>query len=178
MSLLECLSKIEDPRRAEGLRYSLLQMFSMLILSGLCGHFGGRPVRRFTHANGEIFIKELALKHPIPSHVSFSTFLNSIPKEDLIRVFHAWTASFVPLEKGTDISGDGKALRSTNLDKKGEDFDSIVSFFCQESGLIHSIAEYRNAKKGEGEIVRLLLIRLKDMGLTLHLDALHCQKKQ
>jgi len=178
MSLEECLKEIQDPRRKEGLRYNLHQMFSMLVISGLCGHFGGRAVARFSKSNSTLFTKELKLKHQPPSHVSFSSFLNRIPQSALISAFHKWTTNYVPLSATDNISGDGKSLKSTKGDNKGKSFQAIVTLFTHKSGLAHSIAEYRNEKKSEIHVVQFLLERLKDMGITIFLDALHCQKKQ
>ena len=64
------------------------------------------------------------MKHPVPSHTSFNTFLNNIPDEQFIEAFHNWTSNYIPLsefQKG--VSGDGKALKSTS-DNKGRSFQS------------------------------------------------------
>lgn len=178
MSLEESLLLIQDPRRKEGMRHTLYQMFSMIILSGLCGHFGARGVERFSKANSKILIELLKLKHPVPSHTSFNTFLNNIPDEEFIAAFHSWTDSYVqPSELQKGISGDGKALKSTT-DYKGRSFQAVVTFFTHESGLAHSISTYRNEKTSEIHVVQFLMDRLKDMGITMYLDAVHCQKKQ
>lgn len=121
MRLIESLGLVNDPRRKEGMRHNLYQMFSMILLSGLCGHFGARGVERFSKAHANTFAELLKLKHPVPSHTSFNTFLNSIPGEELINAFHSWTNDYVPLEK-EGVSGDGKALKSTLGDKKGRSF--------------------------------------------------------
>ena len=179
MRLKESLLKIQDPRRKEGMRHNLYQMFSMVILSGLCGHFGGRGVERFSKAHGKTFTDLLQLKHPVPSHTSFNTFLNDIPDEEFIAAFHNWTNSYIPLsefQKG--VSGDGKALKSTTEAHKGGSFQAVVTFFTHNSGLAHSISTYRNEKASEIHIVQFLMDRLKDMGITMFLDAVHCQKKQ
>jgi hypothetical protein len=178
MSLEESLLSIQDPRRKEGMRHNLYQMFSMIILSGLCGHFGARGVRRFSKANSKIFKELLKLKHPVPSHTSFNTFLNNIPDEQFIEAFHNWTSNYIPLsEFKKGVSGDGKALKSTS-DNKGRSFQAVVTFFTHTSGLAHSISTYRNEKASEIHIVQFLMDRLKDMGITMYLDAVHCQKKQ
>lgn len=176
MSLINSLQKIKDPRRKEGMRHNLYQMFSMIVLSGLCGHFGARGIERFSKAYEKPFTDLLFLKHPVPSHTSFNTFLNNIPQVELITAFHEWTNSYVPLEK-EGISGDGKALKSTLGDKKGRSFQAVVTFFTHESGLAHSIATYRNEKASEIHVVQFLLNRLQDMGIVMYLDAVHCQKK-
>ena len=62
MTLEECLLEIEDFRRDQGKRHSHHQMFSMLIISNLCGHFGGRGVARLTRIHKEIFKECLGLK--------------------------------------------------------------------------------------------------------------------
>ena len=78
------------------------------------------------------------------------------------------------------MSGDGKSLKSTlsHGTDENQDFCAVVSFYVQKTGLTYLIADYRNKKIGEAEIVRDLLSSLKDKGLILTLDALHCSKKQ
>ena len=68
-----------------------------------------------------------------------------------------------------------KALKSTTY-YNGSSFQAVVTFFTHQSGLSHSIATYRNEKVSEIHIVQFLLDRLKDMGVTMYLDAVHCQK--
>lgn len=180
MSLLEYLTKVTDFRRAQGQRFTQDQMFSMIILGNLCGHFGGRPLETFTQANADILIAELNLKHKPPSHVSFSTFINQTDESQMIDAFNAWTADYVPLERGDLVSADGKALGATLTDSQGknQNFQAIVSTFCQQSGLVYALERYENGKASEINVVRFLITQLNNMGLTLFLDALHCQKKR
>lgn len=180
MSLYELFDQVNDPRRKEGLRTTLPQMFCMITLSNLCGHFGGRPIERFAKANSELFIKELNLKHGIPSHVIFTDVLNRVDSKELIKAFNKWAADFVAVEKGDLVSGDGKALGSTVTHQHGtkQNFEAVVSIFCQKSGLVRAIEQYQNSKESEIDIVRFLIKQLHGMGMTFHLDALHAQKKQ
>lgn len=180
MSLFEIFENIQDPRRKEGLRTTLPQMFSMIIISNLCGHFGGRPIARFSKLYNDTFTKELGLKHGVPSHVIFSDILKRVDSSELISAFNKWSKDFVPLKKGDLVSGDGKALASTVSDQHGrsQNFQAVVSIFCHESGLVRAIGEYQNSKQSETDIVRFLIGQLNGMGLTFYLDALHTQKKQ
>lgn len=180
MDLGHYFTKIADFRRSQGRRYTKEQMFGMIVISNLCGYFGGRGVARFTEHNQTTFIEELNLKHPPPSHVSFSTFINGVDETQMVNAFNAWTAQAIPLDKGARISGDGKALRSTVTDanSKKQDFQAIVSLFCQESGLVYALERYRNGKSSEINVVRFLINQLHSMGVTFFLDALHIQKKQ
>jgi len=178
MSLYEVFEGIEDPRRKEGLRTTLPQLLCMIIISNLCGHFGGRPISRFSKLYEATFRKELGLKHRVPSHVIFSDILKRIDSKELIMFFNKWAKDFVPLEKGDLVSGDGKALASTVTDhhENTQNFQAVVSVFCQESGLVRAIGEYQNNKQSEIDIVRFLVVQLSDMGLVFCLDALHTQK--
>ena len=180
MTLHEALSKIEDPRRSVGLRITLEQMLTMIFISNLCGHFGGRAISKFSKLCEPLFKKKLKLKHKVPSHVTFSNLINRIDQKELISSFQEWTKSYVTLEKGQRISGDGKALCSTvnNEQNSNQDYQAIVSLFCQESGLIYSLEEYKNKKESEIGIARLLIKDLENMGVSIFLDALHTQKKQ
>lgn len=179
-SLIEIFAQVKDPRRSQGLRITLPQIFCIITISNLCGHFGGRGIFRFANANKEIFIKELNLKHGIPSHVIFSDLLNRVNSSHLIKAFNKWASYYVPIKKGDLVSGDGKALMSTvsNRNKSSQKFEAVVSVFSQESGLVRAIAKYENSKESEIDIVTFLIENLKDLGMTLHLDALHAQKKQ
>ncbi len=62
-----------------------------------------------------------------------------------------------------------------NMHDSGQDFQAVVSMFCQQRGLVRVIGEYRNAKKSEVEF-RNLLQHLKDAGAIIRTDALHTQK--
>jgi len=163
------LEQVDDPRRSQGLRVTLDQMFCIIIISNLCGYFGGRPVAKFGQLHEATLTKLLGLKHPVPSHVVFSDLMNRVDEQQLIKAFNEWTKNYVPLKKGDLLSGDGKALGSTvkNAHNKKQTFTGIVSLFCQKSGLVHSIQQYENAKISEQNIVRLLVNKLKTKGLVL-----------
>lgn len=178
MTLYECLSSVEDPRRAEGMRANLQQMFCMIIISNLCGHFGGRPIARFAEAYEQDFTQMLKLQHGVPSHVTFTDLINRVDQGELISAFNQWSETYVPLSAGEAVSGDGKALGATVSQAHGnqQDFQAIVSIFCQKSGLVRSLEQYRNAKVSEINVVQFLIEQLKDMGITIVLDALHTKK--
>ena len=180
MTLENFLTEVQDPRRKQGQRITLTQLFSLIIISNLCGHFGGRPIARFAKNHHLGFTKELGLKYEIPSHVTISGFINKVDQQEMINAFNNWTNFYVPLEKNQAISGDGKALGSTvsNPSDHSQDFQAIVSLFCQDSGLIYALEQYKNKKESEINVVRFLVEKLEGMGLNIFLDALHCQKKQ
>jgi len=181
IALEQYLWDVPDPRRAQGKRISKSQLFAIIVLSNLCGHLGGRPIARFAKNYKETFIKELNLKHKkVPSHVTITDFINRVDQQAMINAFNNWASNFVDLQKGDFVSGDGKVLGSTVIhpSTKKQDFQAIVSLFCQHSGLVYAIEKHRQQKENEIDVVRFLIGKLKDMGLNIFLDALHCQKKQ
>jgi hypothetical protein len=170
MNLLEILSEeVTDPRRLQGMRTTMAQMFKIIIISNLCGHFGGRAVAKFSKNYAKTFTELLNLKHPPPSHVTFSDLLNRTDEKQLIKAFNRWAKDYVDLEDNAFVSGDGKALGSTVTNAHGsrQNFQAVVSLFCQKSGLVHSLETYKNAKESEINVVRFLVKQLKAKGLVL-----------
>jgi hypothetical protein len=136
----------------------------------------------FCMAHGETLKQELALRHDIPSYVTFRDILTRIDDAQLVSAFNNWARGLTPIKQGSWISGDGKALSSTLTDSQGnhQDFMAVVSLFSQESGLVLSLERYSNRGKESGEMdkVRFLIGQLKEMGAIIRLDALHTQKKR
>lgn len=168
MSLLNILSsQVKDPRRLQGQRISMPQALVVVFISHLCGHYSSRKIAFFGKTHESTFTDLLSLKHGIPSHVSFSNLLNRINEQELINAFNSWTKDYVPLEKGEQISGDGKVLASTvaNPHSKLQRFTAIVSLFCQKSGLVRSLEAYEQPKGNELNIVRHLIELLQAKGM-------------
>ena len=55
---------------------------------------------------------------------------------------------------------------------------SVVSLYCQRTGLTLALQDYTDQKTGEMSVIRDLLAGLQDRGVVLTLDALHAQKKR
>lgn len=181
MSLLEAFSKLSDPRRAQGKRFTLPQVLALVFLSYLCGYHSYRKIMKFGQSCEELLGKELGLMQGIPSYVTIREVLESLDESSCIDSFNTWAGSYVgELAEGEAVSLDGKSLSSTlqAYQEHSQDFKAIVSVFAQKTGLIYQIATYRNKKISEIEIVRQLLGSLQNKGLLLCADALHCQKKQ
>lgn len=181
MDLLTALSSVKDPRRSQGQRVSLEQVLLMSILGYLCGATGYRGISRFSKAYCDSLTDLLGLKHPVPSHVTFADVLSRVDQQQVIAAFNKWAQGFVALQPYSWLSGDGKALGSTVSDVHGthQDFQAVVSFFAQNSGLVHSLKQYSNKEKarGEDDLVRFLVSELAAIGAIISLDALHTQKK-
>lgn len=84
------------------------------------------------------------------------------------------------VDAGDWVAGDGQALRSTvtNAVTSAQSFSSVVSLYCQRTGLTLAVRDYQSSKSHEGFVLRELLDHLRDRGVIVTLDALHCQKKR
>ncbi|WP_345071252.1 hypothetical protein [Hymenobacter fastidiosus] len=60
----------------------------------------------------------------------------------------------------------------------GQTFVSVVSLYCQRTGLTLALQDYTDKKTGESSVIHALLDGLQHRGVVLTLDALHAQKKR
>lgn len=180
MILINSFATLTDHRRAQGLRITQSQVLTMVVVAYVCGYFSYRKIATFAKAYADLFTESLGLKHPVPSFMTFRDIIVHTDQAELIDVFNAWAKDFVSLDATDWVSGDGKSLCSTvsNAHGHSQDFQSIVSFFAQKTGMVVLLETYRNKKTSEIDIVNGLLNSLKDRNLHFVLDALHIQKKQ
>lgn len=179
MSLSTFMKSIPDPRRGQGQRYPIESILWIIFLGISCGYVGYRSIAKFGKSNGSYFASIFGLKHGLPSHVTIRQVLSNLDKEALKESFQSWCCS-QELSPMDWVSGDGKSLKSTleSYFESSQDFCSIVSLYVQKTGLSYAIADYRNKKVSEPQILRELLPALQDKGVILTLDAIHTQKKQ
>ncbi len=180
MNLIECLNEIKDFRRKAGLRYELVSLLLITIMSIMSGKTGYREIASFTNANKKIFKKFFKSKtKKLPSHVTFRTVIKGIDFDEVLAVFHKWSQEYVTIEAHEFLSVDGKSLGSTITDYSNsyQNFVSLVSVFSHKRGLVIGVSKIENKKESEIPTVEELIkiLGLKDVTFTL--DALHCQKK-
>lgn len=179
MSLSECFEQLEDPRKSSGLRNPLPALLCMVTMSYLSGYTGYRATATFMKGNQEIFKKMFNLKHPPLGHTQLRTVFQRLDFSAINKVFHQWVNSFVSIEKGEWLSGDGKALSSTIKDAHGnaQEYELMVRLFSQKLKIVTHSATTKS-KATELKAMQALLKTLKLKGVIITLDALHCQKKQ
>ena len=178
MSLYECFEQVEDPRKLSGLRNPLPALLSMVVMSYLSGYTGYRATAVFMKGNREAFMDMFDLKHRPLGHTQLRTIFQRLDFDSINQAFFRWINSFVTIEKGEWLSGDGKALASTvkNTFNSAQDFELMVRLFSQKLGLVLQSRTTTN-KSGEQKALQDLLKALEQKGVIITLDALHCQKK-
>ncbi len=178
MELAEFFAQVRDPRRSQGQRFPLPALLWMTFLAIATGSKGPRKMAQFCRSNAVFFTAYFGLRHGIPSYGSFRDLLQALDKDALAQAFGRW---FAPQARAGDwVAGDGQSLRSTVQDAQqaSQSFASVVSLYCQRTGLTVAVQDYTDKKTGELSVVRELLAGLQDRGVVLTLDALHAQKKR
>lgn len=177
MELAEFFTHVRDPRRAQGQRFPLPALLWMTFLAIATGSQGPRKMAQFCRSNAEFFTVYFGLRHGVPSYGPLRELLQALDKDALAQAFGRW---FSPQAQAGDwVAGDGQSLRSTvqGAHTAGQSFASVVSLYCQRTGLTLALQDYTDKKTGELSVVRELLASLQNRGVVLTLDALHAQKK-
>jgi len=90
MNLLEMLSKVEDPRSAHGLRFSLQNFLIMCIMEIMSGHYSYRGIGRFLKNNEQDIRRIFGSHHGVPCYVSVRDILQIIDFEEFPAEFNQW----------------------------------------------------------------------------------------
>lgn len=177
-SLYECLNVVKDHRRAQGQRTPMSAFLEMIVLAGMSGHFGFRPISRFITKNEAFFVERYKLEHGTPAYATLRNFTKELDYKSLCSSLLAWGSQY--LEQEEWISIDGKAIGSTVTDchDSQQNFKSMVSMFCNKKGIVINSLSIEMKKDHEGQAARDLIALCELKGITFTMDALHCQKKR
>jgi len=177
-SLYEYLNGVKDFRRAQGMRTPMSAFLEMIVLAGMSGHFGFRPISRFISTNEDYFVKRYNLDHGTPAYATLRNFIKQLDYRELCAALFKWGNQYI--EQGDWVSIDGKAIGSTltNPQDSKQNFKSMVSMFCEKKGIVINSISIENKNDGEGQAARELIEMCELKGITFTLDALHCQKKR
>ena len=176
MELAEFFQQVRDPRRPQGQRFSLSALRWMTFLAIASGYTGPRKMAQFGRSNAAFFAAYFGLRHGLPSYGAFRDLLQALDKDALAQAFGRWFTS--QTQAGDWVAGDGQSLRSTvqGAQQASQSVVSLVSLYCQRTGLTPALQDYTDQKTGEMSVIRDLLAGLQDRGVALTLDALHAQK--
>lgn len=178
-SLLSYLEKLTDKRRAEGKRHPIELILIIVIMSTMSRYYGYRGIERFIKKNRSALMECLNPgKNMLPSLATIRRVLMGVDFNEFSELFKQWALGQTNIPKDTWISLDGKCLRNTvtDYDNSFQNFVSIVSAYCQASGLVISIDNYHSKKISEIAVVREMIEDLGIEGVIFTMDALHIKK--
>ncbi|TAF39819.1 MAG: ISAs1 family transposase [Oscillatoriales cyanobacterium] len=177
-SIKEFFSLIEDPRREQGIRHTLENVLTIVIMAILSGHQGLRGFSRFAESNDSDLTELLNLKYGVPCYSTFRDLLLGLNEQLVVSQFMTWMHQY-HADMGDDfIALDGKVVKST---VKGgnttfQNFVSVVTAFGHQSGMAYGMKSFENGKSGE---IAALQDLLEDLGVrekVFTVDALHAKK--
>ncbi len=179
-NLYNQLNDIPDVRRKQGQKFSYAAFLEMVILAGMSGRFGINGISRFMKQNEEFFKSRYQLKYGVPSQTTIFNILRVVDFSELNNFLLKWMEPHIEKDDERWLSIDGKVLCSTVSDVNNykQNFQSIVSAFCSSKDIVVLCKDYENNKSNEIKAAQDLIDQLEIKGITMTLDALHCQKKQ
>lgn len=177
--IIEFFNSLEDPRRAQGQRYKLSDVLTIVIMAILSGHQGLRGFTRFAKANEKDLTTVLDLKHGVPCYYTFRSILLELNEQLLVSKFIQWVKDYFPDSEDEFIALDGKSIKATSSGGQTsmQNFVAVVSAFGHQSGIVHGMQSFENGKSGEADALRDLVSRLGLKDTVFTMDALHSQKK-
>lgn len=180
MSLIEHLQQVPEFRAARGQRHPLWLVLLLIILGGMMGYWGYRPLAEFTEGYGREVCRrlELAEDTKLPSYSTFRRVMQQLDYQVLAALFTQWVQAEHQAESGEWFSADGKSIKSsvTDYDQAQQNFVSLGSLFAHQRGVVQAVMPMENKLISEQEVVRGLLAAVGLSGVGVTMDALHCQK--
>lgn len=181
-TLLEKLSKIDDPRIERGKLHPLQSILSIYLCATVCNRTGWDEVVDFAKSRETFFSGMLHLPNGIPSADTFARVIERIHPKMLQTVLLEWLECHqekkVIQEKDEDqlkqISLDGKTLRSSYGSDEADKACHIVHAWAGEQNVIvaqEAVAEKTNEITAMKTIVDNIVLN----GSIVSIDAIGCQ---
>ena len=177
--LLNALSEVPDPRRAEGKRYPLAPLLLFTVLALLSGATSYRRIIIFLDqrriALNAVF--GVALKRA-PSVNTLRGVLQELDGDALEQAFRRHAEGLLPVtEPGRMpvIALDGKTLKGSFDHLNDRKAAQALSAFASEAAILLAHSEI-DVKSNEIPAAQQMIAELGLTGVLFTADALHCQK--
>ena len=171
-NILTYLETIPDPRTSR-LKYRLVDIVGIAILSKICGAEGWEDMHEFADSRQEWLQSFMDLPGRPPSADTFRRVISHIAPDAFLSAFLEWMKAVQDILPEL-VSIDGKTLRSAA--KYGDNPLHIVSAWCEKNRMI--LGQVRNeAKSNEIAAIPELLKQLTlPLGCIITIDAAGTQK--
>lgn len=175
-SITAHFADVEDPRRDEGKRHSLIAIFVMALCAVICHADTWPEIEEFARSKEGWFRQFLELPHGIPTQYTFRRLFLLVDPEQLQKSFLAWIETVQETTSGDVVAIDGKALRRAFAQggKKG-----MIHMVNAWSSLNHLVLGQVKVDKKSNEITAIP--RLLDMlvlnNCIVTIDAMGCQRE-
>jgi predicted transposase YbfD/YdcC len=172
----EALSSLPDPRRRQGIRYPLVSVVVIALMSMVCGCDDAEAMEVWGEANAQWLAGILDLPHGTPTQDVFLAVFAAIDPAAFRTVFLSWM-DLLRRElsvAGKHIAVDGKTSRRSFDTAKDKLAIHTVSAWLSEEGLV--LGQIKTAEKSNEITAIPELLRGLDLrGATVTIDAMGCQ---
>src|SRR3954463_13294483 len=177
--LLDALTEVPDPRRAEGKRYPLAPLLLFTVLALLSGATSYRRIISFLEQR-RIVLNALfgcSLKRA-PSLNTLRAILRTLDRDTLEEAFRRHAQGLLPAsEPGRMpvIALDGKTLKGSFDHLTDRKAAQVLSAFASEAAILLAHSDI-DVKSNEIPAAQRMIAELGLTGVLFTADALHCQK--
>jgi predicted transposase YbfD/YdcC len=171
VGLPEVLSRVADPRRRQGRRYTLVSILLIALAATAAGAQTFAAIGEWAADAPAAVLARLGIGRAAPSEKTIRRLLQRLDGDGLDTLLGAWTWLRAKTIGGvTVISFDGKTLRGAR-DATGR-LTHLLAGICQTTGLI--VAQKAvDGKTSEVPVLRELLATLDITGCVITADAAH-----
>lgn len=173
----EVLSRLKDPRRAQGRRYPLESVVVSALMAMVCGCDDAEAMSVWSRVNEDWLTGFLSLPHGSPSQDVYLSVFSSIDPIAFADLFAQWVLLLRGrlTESFSHIAIDGKTTRGSHDYAADRLALHTVSAWTSDAGLVLA-QRYVDAHSNEIEAIPELLKLLDLRGATVTMDAMGCQK--
>lgn len=175
LSLIGCMKEVPDPRAPYNQRHKFLDIIIIAITAILCGMDTWNEIEDWAHSKKEWLETFLELPSGIPSHDTINRVFQMIDPEQFHEAFFRWTNAVAGKIEGV-VAIDGKTIRRSKEDSKGNRPSHVVSAWACEASLVLGqlrVDEKTNEIKAIPELLDLLCLK----GCVVTIDAMGTQKE-
>lgn len=176
--LLDALSEVPDPRRAEGKRYPLAPLLLFTVLALLSGATSYRRIIIFLEQRRVVLntLFDFSLKRA-PSINTVRTVLQGLDGDALEQAFRRHAEGLLARTRGRMpvIALDGKTLKGSFDHLNDRKAAQALSAFASEAAILLAHSEIDD-KSNEIPAAQRMIAELGLSGVLFTADALHCQK--
>lgn len=173
--LTDYLAKIPDPRKARGIRHSLMALLSLSVCAALCGIVTFEGIAGWSQTLTEQALRVLGFRRgKPPSEPTIRRLLQSINTDLVDRYLTQWVIKKLQEGSISSIALDGKTLRGS-YDGEGKPLH-LLSAIVHKQGVVVAQKKVPD-KTNEIPMVKTLLKNLDLEGTVVTSDAMHTQNK-
>ena len=175
-ALTTSFQSLTDPRVERTRHHLLIEIVAIALLAILSGAEGWTEVEQFGKIKKKWLRRFLKLPKGIPSHDTFGRVFAALDAEEFQRCFLDWVQRVATLTAGEVVAIDGKTLRRSHAQAKGQAAIHMVSAWASSNRLVLGqvkVAEKSNEITAIPELLRLLELK----GCLVTIDAAGAQTK-